>query len=104
MCKKYDIKATVYDKRGRVLSTAVNDYNKSHPQQKRLAVKVGLPEKEFLHAELLAIIRSLKIGTPYKIKVERYGKFGQPLNSAPCPICKLAILEAGIKFVEHTIG
>jgi len=106
MCinKKYNISATVYDKRGRILSTAVNSYSKTHPEQKRLAVKVGLPEKEFGHAEVISIIRALKVGVPYSIKVERYGKTGNPLNAEPCPICKLMIKESGIKFVTHTVG
>jgi deoxycytidylate deaminase len=103
-CKKYNIKATVYDRRGNILSTGVNDYNKTHPKQKILANRVGLPEKEFLHAEISAIIRALKVGVPYKIKVERYGKTGNPLNAEPCPICKLCIKESGIKLVEYTMS
>ena len=105
MCeKKYNISATVYDKRGRILSSAVNDYKKSHPDQKRLAIKAGLPEKIYGHAEVISIIRALKVGIPHSIKVERYGKTGNPLNAEPCPICKLMIKESGIKFVTHTIG
>lgn len=102
--KQYQIKSTVYDKRGRVLAFGVNNYTKTHPLQKRLAIKAKLPEKEYLHSEMIAIIRAIKVGIPYKIKVERYGKFSQPLNAKPCPICMLMIKGSGIKFVEHTVG
>lgn len=104
MSKKYNLTATAYDKRGRVLAVAVNDYTKTHPRQKHYAVLAGLPEKENLHAEILCIIRALRVGTPYKISVSRFGKDGRHLNAEPCPICKLAIKEAGISMVEYTIG
>lgn len=95
--------ATIYDKRGRVLSTGVNSYVKTHPRQKMHADKAGLHHKEFLHAEISSLVK-LRHGVPHKIRVERYGKSGQPLLAEPCPICKLAIKAAGIKFVEFTIG
>jgi tRNA(Arg) A34 adenosine deaminase TadA len=101
--KKFEIVATVYDRKGRVLSVGHNSYVKSHPEQSRYAIKAGLPEKQFLHAEILSLVR-VKHGIPHKIKIERYGKMGQPLNAAPCPVCQLAIKEAGIKFIEHTVG
>lgn len=103
MSKRYHITATVYDKKGRMLSVGVNDYLKSHPEQKRYADKVGLGSKIFLHSEIAALIK-VRHGTPHKIKIERYGKLGQPLNAAPCPICTHAIKEAGISFIEYTIG
>lgn len=100
---KFLITATVYDRKGHVLSKATNNYLKSHPIQAKYAEKVNLPQKSFLHAEVLAIIRALKVGVPYKIKVERHNKHGHPLLAKPCPICELAIKEAGIKIIEFTI-
>ena len=100
---KFKITSTIYDKKGRVLSTAVNSYLKTHPEMARLGKVCHLPEKEYLHSEVLAIIRASKKGIPYKIKVERYNRNGEPLLAKPCPICELAIKEAGIKFVEYTI-
>ena len=103
MCKKkYTIRATALDKKGRIIAVAYNDYKKSHPKQKNYAIKVGMEEKTFLHAEINAIIKSgnKKI---HKIKVERYDAMGNPKNATPCPICSLAIKDAGIKFVEHTL-
>lgn len=103
MTTKLLITATVYDKKGRVLSSGINSYVKSHPKQQHFANRAGIPEKSYLHAEVAAIVK-LRHGVAHKIKVERYGKSGQPLNAEPCPVCKLAIEEAGIKFVEYTIG
>lgn len=101
---KYQIKATVYNKRGKILSVAYNNYDKTHPEQARLAAKVGEPERVYLHAEVAAIIKAMKVGHPFKIKIERYNKAGKPALAEPCPICKLAIYEANIKFVEYSIG
>jgi deoxycytidylate deaminase len=103
MRKKYRITATVYDKKGRVLSTATNSYQKTHPYQAKCAEKVGKPNKIFLHAEIHAIIKALKKGVPYKIKIERYNKKGEPVCAKPCPVCQQAIQETGIKYIEYTI-
>lgn len=102
MARRYVVKAICYDKRGRIVSEAFNNYNKTHPYQASLAKRVGMPEKQVLHAEVAAL---LKAGTKqvYKIKVERYNKDGSPANACPCPICQLAIKEFGVKVVEFTL-
>jgi len=56
MRKKYLILAKTYDKKGRLIATATNLPMKSHPLQKSLAEKVGLPMKDRLHAELGALL------------------------------------------------
>lgn len=98
-----EIMATVYDKRGRILSTGKNSYIKTHPYQAKLGKKMGSPEKIYLHAEIAALIKC-RNGIPYKIKIERYDRFGNAKMAKPCPSCEYAIKLAGIKFVEHTIG
>ena len=103
MKTRQEITATIYDKRGKILAIGKNSYEKTHPIQSKFAKQAGLPQKEQLHTEVAAIIRALKRGSPYKIKVERFDKKGFPLNAEPCPICKLAIKEAGIKIIEYTI-
>ena len=95
--------ATVYDKRGRVLSTGINSSIKTHPEQSRLASIAGLPLKVYLHAEIAALIR-VRHGVPYRIVIERYGKQGEPRLAKPCPICELAIQQAGISRIEYTVG
>lgn len=99
---KYELVAKVYDKQNRLLSTGINSYVKTHPVQAEYAARVGLPDKQFLHAEVRAIIKALKKGKPHSIHIERYGKDGSPLRAAPCPVCALAIKEAGIKKVTFT--
>ena len=101
--KKFCLSATIYDKRGRVLAKGENSYLKTHPYQKECAHKVGLKLGEFIHAEIAALMR-VRHGTPHKISIERYGKSGQPLTAAPCPVCSHAIKLAGISLIEYTIG
>jgi deoxycytidylate deaminase len=99
--KEQNITAIIYDKKGRILSVGKNSYIKTHPKQAKLAQRVGLPKKEYLHSEVAAIIRCRDISKAYRIVVYRTNKDGYA-NAEPCPICKLAIKEAGIKQVEWT--
>ena len=99
--QRYFILAKCYDKKGKLLSTAFNSYERTHPVQKYFATRVGLEDKQYLHAEIAAILkaRTKKI---YRISVERYGKDGQPMLAKPCPICQEAIKAYGIQVVEYT--
>jgi len=100
--KRYVLKSTIYDKKGRVLSVGHNNYEKTHPYQAKLAKIAGNPKQIVLHSEIDALIKCR--GEPYKIKIERYAADGSPKMAAPCPICQLAIKRAGIKFIEYTVG
>lgn len=102
MTVKQDITATIYDKKGRLLSTGKNSYTKSHPKQAKYAKKVGMPYKIMLHAEVSALIRCKNLSKAYRIVVTRINKKNKFANAKPCPICALAIREAGIKVVEWT--
>ena len=85
------------------IASAVNNYIKSHPLQYQLAKKLGLNEKLYLHAEVLAILRSgdRKISSIY---IERYNTDGSPALAKPCPVCQEAIKLWGIKNVFYTEG
>ena len=100
--KRFSIKATVYDKRGRVLTTGENSYDKTHPLQAKFAVQVGLDDKVFLHAEIAALSRLKSFHKPYKIVVERYLSDGSTALAKPCPICEAAIRVHGIQRIEFT--
>jgi len=102
MRRQVTVKATIYDKRGKILSRGVNSYKKSHPFHHSCATKVGRSDAIYLHAETQAIVRLPFGSKPHRIFVERYGSDGEPLIAKPCEICELAIKEAGIKIVEHT--
>lgn len=102
MCSKQDITAIIYDRKGRVLSVGKNSYVKTHTLQARHAQKVGMPEKQFLHAEIHAITKCRDLDKAYRIAVYRYNKRGQPLLAKPCLICQSVIESTGIQIVEWT--
>lgn len=102
MSKPHNLTAIIYDKKGRVLSIGKNSYVKTHPLQKKHAKKVGLEEKEFLHAEVAAIIKCQNLDKAHRIKIFRFNLKGEPVLAKPCPICQSAIKAAGINLVEHT--
>lgn len=102
MKTRQDITAIIYDKKGRVLSIGQNSYVKTHPLQAKHALQAGEPHKQFLHAEIAAIIRCRDLSKAHRIFVSRVGKSGKPVLAKPCPVCESAIRAAGIKFVEHT--
>lgn len=97
-----NITAVIYDKKGRVLSVGKNSYVKTHPKQARHAREVGLPEKQYLHAEIAAIIKCKDLSKAHRILVTRIGKKGEFQKAKPCIICQSAIIEAGINNVEWT--
>ena len=100
--QQQDVSAVIYDRKGRVLSVGFNSYVKTHTLQAKHAEKVGLPDKQFLHAEVHAITKCKDISKAHKIFVARYGKNGQPLLAKPCPVCQSAIEASGIEIVEWT--
>lgn len=99
---KQNITAIIFDRKGKVLSIGQNSYVKTHTLQAHHAKKVGLPDKQFLHAEVHAITRCKDLSKAHKIFVARYGKKGQPLLAKPCPVCQSALEQAGIKVIEWT--
>ena len=100
--KRFRVVATVYDKKGCVLSVGENSYTKTHPLQAKYAVQTGLDNKIFLHAEISALSKLRKHHKPYKIVVERYKEDGSPALAKPCPVCEAAIKSFNILVVEYT--
>ena len=100
--KRFNIVATVYDKRGRKLTEGTNSYTKSHPLQAKFAVQVGLDDKIYLHAEISALSKLKKGQKPHRIVVERYKETGEPGLAKPCKVCESAIESHGIALVEWT--
>lgn len=103
LSKRPKIKATIFDKKGKVLSVGHNSYEKTSPVQAKLSERANQPGRIYLHAEIAALIR-IRYGIPHKILIERYDGNGDPRTAAPCPICSLAIKEAGISRIEYTVG
>lgn len=99
--KRYVIIAKCFDKKGNVLSVGTNNYKKTHPLMQHFGKIAGLPEKEYLHAEIQALLR-VKDKAVYKLTVERYDSDGNPALAKPCPVCQEAIKAFGVKIVEYT--
>lgn len=97
---KPNVVAFALDKKGRLLSTGFNSYVKTHPYQKRCARKAGDQFKQYLHAEISAIIKAKQ--QVHSLVVIRISKAGDFMLAKPCPICYLAIGEAGIKNVYYS--
>jgi deoxycytidylate deaminase len=106
MCKRhkkhFKLFATIYDKRGRILSSGENSYNKTHPFQSKLAKQAGREQAIYLHAEIQALVRLRDWTRAHRIVIERYDSDGNPMPACPCEICRLAIAHAGINIIEHT--
>ena len=101
--QQQDMTAIIYDRKGRVLSIGKNSYVKTHTLQAKYAKMVGLPDKQFLHAEIHAISKCRDLSKAYRILVTRYGKAGQPLLAKPCPVCESALKSVGIEVVEWSV-
>lgn len=95
----YSLGACCMDKHYSPISFGYNSYTKTHPAQKQLAVRIKKDSfKEFLHAEISALVKC-RDKKPYAILVLRQLKDGKLGNAKPCPICSMAIKEAGIEEV-----
>ena len=92
----------IVDKKGVIVSEAANSYIKTSPVMFNAGRKVGVTDKCFCHAEMLALVRAK--GRGYKLAVARINKNGKPVNSKPCPICLYLIEQAKqIKVVVYSI-
>lgn len=100
--QRQTLTAIIYDKRGRVLSVGQNSYCKTHPMQAEHAKKLGQPERQYLHAEIHAIVRCKDLSKAHRLFVSRWNRQGEPVLAKPCPVCMSAIRAAGIEIVEHT--
>jgi deoxycytidylate deaminase len=100
MRKKYQISAIIYDKKGRILSVGENSYIKTHPIQAQYAKKVHEPKKQFLHAEIDAIIKCRNLEKAHKMVVIRPTSYGFGA-SKPCAVCALAISKTNIKHILY---
>ena len=99
--RKFYLKATIYDKRGRKLSEGHNSYWKTHPFQVKMAKEVGREDAIYLHAEIAALVKLKDWSKAHRIMIERYSKDGEPLIAKPCNVCQAALEKAGINVIEH---
>ena len=102
--KRHKIFTTAYDNKGVKICSTVNDYEKSHPWQKKLSMSVGLSEERaFLHSEVKALLKSASVRKKvHTLKVERWDSEGKTKIAFPCPSCQQGIKLAGVKRVVFT--
>lgn len=96
----FKVAAFLTDKQGNIISKGVNSYTKTHPMQAEYAEKSGHEEKIYLHAEIAALVKAKK--KPYAIYIARKFKNEEFALAKPCPVCSLALKEAGVKKVVYT--
>ncbi|MFZ9354406.1 MAG: cytidine deaminase [Candidatus Nanopelagicales bacterium] len=86
--------------KNKVVMTATNLETKSHPLQASFAFRAGLPEKIYLHAEISALVKCKEECDT--IVVARVNNQGKLRIGRPCPICALALKEAGVHNIHYT--
>jgi deoxycytidylate deaminase len=86
--------------KNKIISHGINLETKSHPLQAKFAERVGLEEKIFLHAEISALIKCKEECDT--IIVARVNPQNKIRMAKPCPICALALKEAGVSKVHYT--
>ncbi len=100
--RRYEIIATCFDRKGKVLGTGVNSYIKTHPLMKYFAEKAGeSAEKIFTHAELQAVLASQRKGID-SILVQRFKLNGEPALAKPCKTCQEMLKAFGVRRVMYT--
>ncbi len=87
-------------RKSKVIATAVNLEQKSHPWQAELAKKVGLCEKIYLHSEIHALIKAREDADT--IVVARVNTQDKLRMAKPCPICALALEQGGVKNIYYS--
>jgi tRNA(Arg) A34 adenosine deaminase TadA len=87
-------------KKNKIVATAVNLEKKSHPLQAKFAKRVGLWQKIYLHSEVHALIKAREDADT--IVVARVNPQNKLRNAKPCPICALALEEAGVKNIYYS--
>ena len=102
---KNKVGCIITDKKDNIISMGVNSDTKTHPMQKKFAIKSGQMFRQYLHAEIQALVRCVgNYSTPHTLYVARITQSGNIGMSKPCPVCHLALIDAGIKKVVYTIG
>lgn len=78
-------------RRNRVVSVGINSYTKTHPTQSLFSKLAGQPKREYLHAEIAALLKAPRDSdTLVVIRTDRLGNFA---CAKPCPVCSLALTE-----------
>ena len=93
---KFRHAALCLNSKGHIVSVGTNS-RKTHPQQAEYAKRTGREQKVKLHAEIAALVRARD--DVETVVVCRLNKRSELRLSKPCPVCKLALEEAGVNEV-----
>ena len=106
--KKYELLATCFDSRGRVICTRPNETSKTHPLQKMCSVMVGMSEqRSVLHAEVNALLASRNnrgVSKAHTVLVQRFDSLGNPALAKPCASCMLALKMFNVRILRYTMS
>lgn len=92
MKTRYVITASCFDRKGRLISTANNDYKKSSTFMKKFADLANEPYKVYWHAECHSIYKAVKQSKDiHSLVVTRFDSKGNFRNAKPCNVCMQAI-------------
>ena len=97
---KFRMACILLDDKGSLMEVAHNNPLKTHPWQSKLAEKVGMPQKQYLHAEIAALVRARK--EPHTVVVARVLQDDTPALARPCPVCMEAIRASGASVIVYT--
>lgn len=98
--KRYNVVAATLDKHNNIIATAENSYCKTHPLQAHLAERAGRPCREYLHAEIGALVKSCTKAE--SIMVVRSTRRGLTRCAKPCDICMMALRQAGVMKIYYS--
>jgi len=101
----YKMGCVILDHHQKVIAQGMNRPTKTHPLQAKYAKKVNKHHRIFLHAEIDALIRSIKSSTsPETLIVVRVRRDGPMGTSKPCAVCQEAIRQSTIQQVVYSDG
>lgn len=102
MKRRYELIATAFDRKGKVVGAGVNDYKKSHPLMRIYSERAGESDmKIYKHAELSAIL-SAGNKSVHSMLIQRFDNQGNPAMAMPCPTCQTMLKDFDVKYVEYT--
>jgi len=101
---KQRLGAVAIDSRGHIISSATNNYNKTHPLQRYFSELAGFSEdKCYLHAELATLLkaRTKQVDILYVARIMKNNHTGL---AKPCNACMEAIKAYEVRKVVYTIS
>lgn len=88
----------VLHKGNKALAFGINSFDKTHP------IQCHLPHKEFLHAEIAALLKRRYYDDIHSCEMTVYRETGDgcPAMAKPCAQCQAILAEFGIKKVYYS--